>query len=432
MKLILNKIPNHLYVTLTGWVAKFVTASAQLISIKLIINLLGVEQYATFSLLVAMLVWFTISDLGLGYSLQNFISENQAAKCPETFNQKITACTILLLISFILFSILSYYLSPLLGPVYLRSSNVLSEQEKTSFFFISSLLSIVSGIGVTSYKILFAWHKGYWSNLLPAVLSSLSLIFIYVLNYAPQNSNLLLWSVIIWLGPSCIFPFFLLIALTVRKFKKKPSKKHFFELLKRSWKFAFFSFLAVITLQADYVIMSQFLNNRDIVEYTLATKLFTLLFFVYTTILMSLWPIYAENMVRGEIKKIKDSMKKNIIFGFFIILIGASIVLLCKDWIVDIIVPGKNVYFSSSLVILLTCYYLIRVWTDTHAVIVNSVSKLKPLMMLVPIQAFFSVVLQIYFVKRYGLNGLVIGLIVSFLLTVSWGLPYYLKRNVLR
>ena len=46
------------------------------------------------------------------------------------------------------------------------------------------------------------------------------------------------------------------------------------------------------------------------------------------------------------------------------------------------------------------------------------------------IQAMLSVVFQIVLIPRLGLGGAVIGVIGSFLLTVSWMLPRFLFRSV--
>jgi hypothetical protein len=61
-----------------------------------------------------------------------------------------------------------------------------------------------------------------------------------------------------------------------------------------------------------------------------------------------------------------------------------------------------------------------------------SVNILKPFWILVPIQALISIFGQIYFAKIYGVDGILYGLILSFLLTVTWGLPYYTKKYIFR
>jgi len=84
------------------------------------------------------------------------------------------------------------------------------------------------------------------------------------------------------------------------------------------------------------------------------------------------------------------------------------------------------------LIIIFGFYYLIRIWTDTYAMVLQSVSILKPFWILVPIQALISLFGQIYFVRMYRLNGILYGLILSFLLTVSWGLPYYAIKYIFK
>lgn len=73
---------------------------------------------------------------------------------------------------------------------------------------------------------------------------------------------------------------------------------------------------------------------------------------------------------------------------------------------------------------------MVRVWTDTYAMFLMSIGKLKPLWISVPFQAVLSGSLQWVGAVNYGLVGLLCGLIASFLITVSWWLPFSFRSTV--
>ncbi|EAM5567772.1 transporter, partial [Salmonella enterica] len=77
-KLRLVRIPRHLIIAASSWLSKIIIAGVQLVSVKFLLEILGEESYAVFTLLTGLLVWFSIADVGIGSSLQNYISELKA------------------------------------------------------------------------------------------------------------------------------------------------------------------------------------------------------------------------------------------------------------------------------------------------------------------------------------------------------------------
>jgi O-antigen/teichoic acid export membrane protein len=92
--------------------------------------------------------------------------------------------------------------------------------------------------------------------------------------------------------------------------------------------------------------------------------------------------------------------------------------------------PAKRLQVSGGVLMIIGIYQMLRVWTDTFAMVFQSMSLLKPFWIIVPIQSAISLGAQIVFVPSFGLYGIYIALICSFVLTVSWFLPFYLYKSV--
>jgi hypothetical protein len=80
---------------------------------------------------------------------------------------------------------------------------------------------------------------------------------------------------------------------------------------------------------------------------------------------------------------------------------------------------------SFLMIFLIMIYYIIRVWTDTFSIVLLSSNNFKPLMIFTPFQAILAALLEFTLGSKFGTIGLVFGLILSFLFTVTWALPYY-------
>jgi hypothetical protein len=95
-----------------------------------------------------------------------------------------------------------------------------------------------------------------------------------------------------------------------------------------------------------------------------------------------------------------------------------------------ILAPRTNLTLPITVIILFGIYAVIRVWTDSYAVALQSQNQLKIFWIYVPIQAILSFFGMYFFSLHYGLNGILTGLILSFVLTASWILPVsYFKRK---
>ncbi len=188
--------------------------------------------------------------------------------------------------------------------------------------------------------------------------------------------------------------------------------------------------LSIIVLQTDYIVMSQKLSAADIIKYTVTMKIFGLMFFIYTAVLQALWPVCAELRVKMQWRKLHRIIFLNIIGGVFFIGLGTLFIYVLKDYIYSIIANGIDYNISEVVFVLLAVYFSIRVWCDTFAMLLQSMNQLKILWLIVPCQALIGGVTQWYFAEHYGIVGILYGLILSFSLTVFWGLPvYYMYKS---
>jgi O-antigen/teichoic acid export membrane protein len=391
---------------------------------------LGLENYAIFALLTGLIGWFTLADMGVGYSAQNYISEARARKQPYA---EIIVAANGLAILFLGITVAAFYLiSPYIAPRFLREFPSLSLIQKENLLFLTGALSIGASIGGISYKIWYAEQKGYLSGLMPCVATAISFIGLVAAKRYHGGQELSL-NILIFLCPAACLPLAAMISQAYRAFKTSAflkSGRMFRPLVGRALQFWLFAFMSALVLQVDYIVMSQTLKPGDIAAYNLSTKIFGFVLFIYSAILAALWPIYSEAIVNAEWETVLRRVKAYLFYGLSFVSVCTVLLIWLMPLVIRNLSPSVQITIPPKFIFLLGVYHLLRVWTDTFAMLLQSMNELKPLWILVPVQAVLSAGLQSFLAPRLGLYGIVGGLIGSFVLTVSWALPLIVNRKL--
>ncbi|MGO4496263.1 MATE family efflux transporter [Paenibacillus sp. 2RAB27] len=383
-----------------------------------------------FALLTSLTGWYLLVDIGLGYSLQNHISERRAKE--QSYLDLIFVTAIIALIIMVLAIVLLFYSSQYIAPILLKNFEVMKDYEKSQYFFVVGILFIIATIGGIAYKIWYAQHKGYFSNIIPALSYIIAFLGIYwVLNSGNNDfSDKLLWCFIFYIGPPAllsIISFILQIIKYLKTYFKQGLTINFLatvkSLMNKAFHFWVISIMAAGVLQIDYIVMSQKINADEIVIYNVTTKIFLLIAFIYNAVLMALWPVCAELIAKSKWAGVITHIKKNIIIGLFFTMVSTLIIIVFNSFIINILSPSEHLIVPVKFIVLMGCYQLIRVWADTFAMILQSMSDMRPFWIWVPVQAVVCFVLQWALSPIFGINGILIGLIGSYVLTVVWSFP---------
>lgn len=425
---LLLRIPPHLYVAGSAWVSRVVTAATGIFMIRILTQSLGTQQYAAYAIFGGLMGWYSLSDMGIGSSLQNHISEKRAKG--ERYDQFIAASAILGLLFFLFFVVVLLLLSGVISSLVLRKFVFFTNEQKSLYFLVFGLLSIAASIGGTSYRIWFAEQKGYLANLSPAFASLVSFALVITVS-ASTKANSLFWVILAGFGPSAFLPVLAFIVQVVRK----TSGPFTYDsavvrpLLRRGLKFWLTGLLAAGVVQVDYLVMSQYLPPHEIVTYNLSSKVFMLLFFVYSSLLTAVWPLCAESAASNDWDSLMKHIRKSILIGFVLVITGTACFIVFRNQIVGLLSPNEFIDVPVGLILLFGFYYLLRVWCDVFAMVLQSMSYLRPFVIYIPVQAVLSIGIQILFTKEIGLKGVLVGLIASFLLTPAWILPWVVIRK---
>jgi len=409
------KIEQYHYIALVGWIAKIFTVIFSLINTRMLLDIIGIEGFAVYTIIFSLLGWLSLLNFSIPSAVQNTISKFTI----EKKDIKILLQTILfMIIVIILLSVpLLIILSKIVYQTLLIDYQNLIE---TEYLFVMLFLLVVFGLSEIFNKILFSLHKGHLANIYPAIISVLSFVgLLFVENRNLSDVNIVL---IIFFVPY-LFIFIVSYIQAVGFIRPNFDKNIFKIVIKLMKKFFLFAILAAFVLKVDYIIMSQVLEASDIAIYNLDMRVFNLILFMYGTILAALWPVSAEMFHKKEYNSILKNIRKNIFYGIAISMLLGVFIIYFKDNIFLLLSGKTHLTVSFSTVFLTLLYIIIRIWTDSFATILQSMNEINILIYIVPAQALISILGQYYLGQYYGLNGIILGLILSFLLTVVWLLP---------
>lgn len=423
LKNLFKRLPSSvIYITASAWGGRLITALAQLISIPLSLEYLGAEQYSWWAIALSLQGWWLLCDMGLAVSLQNSISAGRTKN--ENDANLIVSATVLILpivlVCILLILIFADQLAQFLLPPTANHS-----EYGANLIVITGISGLMLTIGNVAYRILYARHKGYWANILPAVGTLFSLVGLVVLNQLHVDEPLL-WVAVVWLSPTSLLATGLFILLLVRAFYySKGSVQPLLcaHLFKQGKQFGLFAVLAAFTLQIDYVVIGKLMSAEDIVLYSIVTKMMAFNLFLFTAVVQAVWPVCAEATTQHKWSEVDQLIWRLVMLGFIIILMGASFMWLFREDVLRNLSASHNLVIPIELWCLLSVYGLVRVWSDSYAMLLQSMGIVSIFLIYVPIQSIISVLGQLIFGSYFGLSGVVIAIILSFVLTAVWILP---------
>ena len=420
----LKQFPRHWVVTASAWGSRIVSALIQIISIRALLSYLGEERYAVYVIAYSLSGWFALCDVGVGTALQNFISECRARN--ENYNKYLLAALQLIAAFLLIFIIILLIVSPFIQSGLFSKYVNLPEIQTINIIAVIGCVFIVTALANIVYKVYFALQKGYVSNILPALSMVLSMIIIVIINEYSTVRNSILLALLAFSLPQlliALFPFFKIFRNFFKEIFNFDSNT-IKQLFIRAAKFSGFAVMAAMTLQIDYLIMSQTVDPSGITAYNIFGRFFLVLMFIHSALLAASWPLSNEMFNRGEYAGIKIMLRKYLLFGFAIISLGSFFVYLFSDLIIKILAPETFINTSTIFFILFASYFLLRVLSDTFAMFLQSINAIRVFWIFIPFQALISFAAQLYLSSKYGIHGILGGLIISFILTSCWILPY--------
>ncbi|WP_413852573.1 MATE family efflux transporter [Candidatus Ruminimicrobium bovinum] len=425
---LITNLPNHLKVTISAWVARGIIAITNLIAIKFLLPYLGTESYAVYLVLLSFTSWCALTDFGIGFSLQNYISEFRVKK--QDYQPYINSAFQIIILFTAIAVILSLVLyQPIQSFILKKYTNILNVQT-VNVVLASLILLIFVGVVNISTKVYYALQKGIIPNVLTSIAYIISFCAMLVVINTQSESNKILKIILCYTLPQLLFNGYLFIKIFKNSIMEifKININILNKLFNRAFKFAGFVVISLLISGTDYFILAKTSSSLDVAVYSVFTKIFLAAFSINSCLLVAFWPIGTELYYSGQIEELKIKLKRYLTFGISLILITIIVSFLFKNLIFKVLLPNIDYNLSYNFFLLSALYFSILIVSDTYTVFLQSINVLKIFWIYMPIQFIISITLQYYFSLKYGINGIILGLLLSFLLTSFWLLPYKFNK----
>ena len=402
---------------LLGWASRLGGIALSLLFVPLAIQLLQPSGYAAYLTLSSLGTWFSLLSLGLPATLQVSLSRLR--------NKQVATLKIIGLYNGTIVCILTLAL-PLVIAVSLLLHNFLFravDRVDFSTVLVQCICLTLVGISQLFINTQYGLHRPFWPNLYPSLASFIVYVCVFALLAIGKPSidiNISLQILFLCSIPIPIHAFILSKAYKNVRINWRVA----IVLINRSKHYLIFGLLSACTLAVDYLIMSIVLSPNEIIQYSIATRSFMGLLAFFQIVILNKWSSLSDLMHSKNIRQTKRLVRSILIKSLSFVAILGFVIILFFPRILSLLGAGRIAPVGLFLPLMALLYILIRVWVDTFAAGLLSFGNAKEINKIVFLQALLSILLQWFFGKHLGPSGILIGIILSFLFTVFWSLPF--------
>jgi O-antigen/teichoic acid export membrane protein len=411
---------SSLYTTSSSWLARIVSIGTNLLITRLIVQSYGEGVFSGWVIVFNICGWFGLVDFGVSAALQYYTAKDRT---DLNYIRRI-ACLIGIAFTAIGFFTIAiiYVFSSDIANYTLQSIHNLDPTYKNLSIILCCSSAVVWSLSGAFQKLLYGIGEGIRANVFLALGQICSLLSVYWV-CGHIESNQLSWIGLAHFAPASII--WLILWISFLKDCKIPAYKvaifDFSKIIKKSLEFGAFAILSALVLRIDYLVLSEFSDSRGIFEYSMIARFLGLPLFAYTAYLAALQSEFTAH--RAEVSKRYRSVPKTIAMGFLAIIIGTIGLIGFSGKLVPVLAPGVDPNLDVKLILLSGVYHCLRVWTDTYSMIILAMGRPDFFLKIVPLQAVVSIVAQIGLGAAFGTIGVLLGLCISYLLTVAIILP---------
>lgn len=416
-------IPTHLKVTITSWISIGIRTITNFLAIKFILPYLGVDGYAVYVILFSFISWVMLTDFGVGQSLQNYISEFRVKKqdYQPYINTTLQIIIVYAIVAIVIFALLYVPIQNFILGKYILILN----SQTVNVVLTTFILFITIAVTNVASKVYYALQKGTIPNMLTSISYIVSFCAMLCVVKIQSDNNKLLKIILCYTLPQI----FLMGGLFFEVFKNSLEKVFQInvcilkQLLSRSVLFGGIAIMVLMVNEIDYFIMAKTLNSVDIAVYSVFAKISISVYILYLYALSAFWPTNAELYHSNNFGEIKNYLKKYLIFGIILMSLTISLSFAFKKIIFSFLLHDIDYNLSYIFFVLLIIYFIARIICDTCAIFLQGFNILKIFFLYQPIQVVICIFAQYFLSIKYGINGIILGLFLCYMLTVTWILP---------
>jgi len=375
----------------SGIIARFVNVVTGLLAVPITLHYLGNDRFGLWMSITSFVYFLTFADMGLGIGLQNALNQcdgqdNRTRPCALISS----AIMVVALIGVTLSAIAAYILPIMPLTKLIKTETDLAAQELLP---TAQAVTIAFAIGLTSgliQRIFSAYQRGYWSNLSLALGRLLALASLLICIW--MRASLPLIAFLFMFVPyvvtlACSLPFFRANPwLRPRVSHIKLSELH---CVSRIGVLGFGAQIAAsLMISGPAIIIANRLGTTSVTPYSITQRLLGVAGIIFTVALQPLWPAYGEAAARGDMKWVRRTFGRSVVFGTAIMVPLTLLVLVFGQRLILLWTSQPEAIPGFSLLLACSVWAMIMAWNQVCAMLLNGLNRMGG-------QAAYGVVLSL-------------------------------------
>jgi O-antigen/teichoic acid export membrane protein len=385
------------------------TLAAPLLTIPVTLRYLGPELFGFWMIVSSVTSMAMFADLGLGNGLLTRLASCVATGNTAEAKRLISAAYLTLSsVALILLAAISVIVPTIDWSHLLAASSSLDPSKVRtvawlclSAFAVTVPLSLIQRV---QYAFQEAWRSNLW-QLAGALCTVLAVYAAAFLNqgYAVVVAAAVLVSPLVILLNNVAYYCFSHreLAPSWRLASSSTAKS----LLRVGLAFFFLSVLTSTSLNLDNVIVAKVANLTSVSNFSVTTKLFSLLGLAITLVALPLWPANGEALARGDTRWVKRTTRRIMWLSVIAVAVGGMVLIIGRDWIAARWL-GAGHAIPLSLAICLAAWSTVMAFASPYSSVQNSVGLLRYQYIGWAVFLVVSVPLKVLLFHTFGLAGI--------------------------
>jgi O-antigen/teichoic acid export membrane protein len=414
----MNKILNN-HIIMSGFY-KGISGLSLFVSIRLLIDYLGEENYGIWVLVFTLFQLVLLMDFGIQSTLKTkipvFVHENKIEKLSSYISSTYKISLLIAAIIFLVFFIISKTTN-------LKDSfNITGlDYSEINFLFLLNVVFFCATFVANIHKSLYvAFLKGKFAEQSIAINQIVFLLLLIVLVSLPNKSLSNFDKILNITLLNGFVSFTTNIFYTYKFFYKEKIQFHFLNFKNQTdlkdifllgFKFMVIQIGFLFVFSTDSYIISNVFGPKEVVAYEVVGKLFQFPYMILFAATTPFWSLFAKNYLEKNKQFLFANFKK---FNqlFLLVVIGLFILVYISPYIISIWI--KDIIHMSNYLIILTAILTgLKIYVNFYILFLSGIGKLNFYITILIISLLIKIPLSYYFVDlNFGINSVLLSSIV--------------------
>lgn len=362
-----KRLKNASLTTIMNMLNQAVTILTSLISIPIILNYVGTEQFALWMVLTTALSFISFSDFGIGIGVQDAISRHfakgQNEEIKKIFSTSLSILIVISLLFIFLFFILFYFI------------------ESSKIYYSVVLIFTLGIVAGLITRIFSAIQKGFIIAFVQLISRCIAFSLLFVFVYHKVD-----FSIIVFLigGTSYLFvilfglPFLFFFNRNIFSFSFKSIDIYHFKGVLNIGILGLFASISMYLINNTLPFLLSIKYSAHVISnFAIAYKIISLPVMVVSFVFIPLWPAITEAYMKKDYIWINNIIKKMFKIFLFLSFISFISLYLTMQKLVEYWLSNESIYIDNTMLLLMLFFMLVSFWNSYLTTILNGFSQYK-------------------------------------------------------